>query len=331
VPAPSELLPATPADPADPFGSAEWTALGTYVHLVVADGTRLEAARQAAADLLRNIDRSCSRFREDSDLTRANRSAGRWVKVDPLLCRAVLAALDAAEETDGLVDPTLGAVLAGWGYDRDLEQVRSRPGSDPVALPPPVALHGWTDVQVDPDGGLLVPAGTALDLGATGKAFASDLIAERVPGAAGTALVVSLGGDVAVGLLDGDGSAEPVQWPVQVAEQPEQVDADCETVLIEAGGMATSTTTRRRWVRAGRPVHHLLDPRTHAPVEPVWRTATVSAGTCLAANTASTAAIILGTAAPQWLADRDLAARLVHRDGQVVRINGWPDAEDESQ
>lgn len=324
--APTDTVPDAPTGS---FGAAAWTALGTYVDLVVADGSRLEAARQATVAVLRDVDRTCSRFREDSDLVRANRSAGRWVRVDPLLCRAVLAALDAAEETDGLVDPTLGAVLAGWGYDADLAEVRSRPSSDPAALPPPAPLHGWADVRVDPDGGLLVPEGTALDLGATGKAFAADLVAGTVPALAGTALVVSLGGDVAVGSPDGAGTADgdPPAWPVQVAEQPEEVAEGCETVLVEAGGMATSTTTRRRWVRAGRPVHHLLDPRTQAPVDPVWRTATVAAESCLAANTASTAAIILGTAATDWLAERDLAARLVDRDGRIHRINGWPEPE----
>lgn len=341
--APTELVPAMSAGcdpaPASPFGNAAWTALGTYVDLVVADGTRLEAARRATVELLADVDRTCSRFREDSDLTRANRSAGRWVRVDPLLCRAVLAALDAAEQTDGLVDPTLGAVLAGWGYDRDLAQVRAGSGrsTDPAAVPPPVTGNGWLDVQVDPEGGLLVPEGLSLDLGATGKAFAADLVAEQVPGRTGTALVVSLGGDLAVGRLPGDeadadgaaGGDGPVEWPVQVAEQPEELTDESETVLVDSGGMATSTTTRRRWVKAGRPVHHLLDPRTHAPVEPVWRTATVAAESCLAANTASTAAIILGTAAPEWLAARDLAARLVHRDGHVVRLNGWPEPEEE--
>lgn len=338
--APTDLFP-VPTDQVSPFGNAAWTALGTYVDLVVADGSRLEAARLATAGLLADVDRTCSRFREDSDLSLANRSAGRWVKVDPLLCRAVLAALDAAEETDGLVDPTLGAVLAGWGYDRDLADVQAQSAvkaqgqppaqarsTDPAAVPAPVAVHSWMDVQVDPDGGLLVPQGLRLDLGATGKSFAADLVADRVPALAGTALVVSLGGDLAVGLLD-DEAQDRVEWPVQVAEQPELPDDGCETVLVDSGGMATSTTTRRRWVKAGRPVHHLLDPRTLAPVDPVWRTATVAAGSAVAANTASTAAIILGAAAPQWLAERDLAARLVHRDGQVVRLNGWPEPEEE--
>ena len=321
-------------DRASGYATASWTALGSNAHLVVAEGARLQAVQAAAAELLDQVDRACSRFRPDSDLTRANAGAGGWVAVDPLLVAAVQAALTAAEQTEGLVDPTLGTVLAGWGYDRDLAQVQADPdgaaaGRDPAAIPAPVSGADWRQVQVDPDGGVLVPAGCAVDLGATGKAFAADLIAGSVPDLIGTALVVSLGGDVAVGVRSDDD--DPPHWPVRVTEQPEQAapaeqaGASVETVEIVGGGLATSTTTRRRWLRAGRPVHHLLDPRTRRPVDPIWRTATVAAQTCLAANTASTAAIILGEAAETWLADRDLAARLVGRDGRVLRCCGWPE------
>jgi thiamine biosynthesis lipoprotein len=42
------------------------------------------------------------------------------------------------------------------------------------------------------------------------------------------------------------------------------------------------------------------------------------------ANTASTAAIVLGAAAPDWLRHRRLPARLVGVGGDVVTTPGWP-------
>jgi thiamine biosynthesis lipoprotein len=166
-----------------------------------------------------------------------------------------------------------------------------------------------------------VPAGVALDLGAVGKAFAADLVAGSISRTVGVDCVVSLGGDVAVGAVP-DSPGHP--WQVAVAEAPG--DDPAQLVVLDRGGMATSTTTHRRWRSGGATVHHLLDPRTGRPVERSWRTASVAASSCVAANTASTASLVLGAAAPAWLAERGLPARLVARDGAVTVLNGWPEA-----
>ena len=50
----------------------------------------------------------------------------------------------------------------------------------------------------------------------------------------------------------------------------------------------------------------------------------MAAATCEAANAASTAAIVLGDAAPAWLEASRLPARIVDRDGRVLRLAGWP-------
>jgi thiamine biosynthesis lipoprotein len=71
-------------------------------------------------------------------------------------------------------------------------------------------------------------------------------------------------------------------------------------------------------------MHHILDPATGLPVDGRWRTATVAAATCLEANAASTAAIVLGDKTIAWLTSRHLPARLVDRSGEVVRVAGWP-------
>ncbi|MFZ0044265.1 MAG: FAD:protein FMN transferase, partial [Streptosporangiaceae bacterium] len=97
-----------------------------------------------------------------------------------------------------------------------------------------------------------------------------------------------------------------------------------QTVTITSGGLATSSTTVRAWTVAGRPVHHIIDPATGEPASSCWRTVSVAAGTCTDANIASTAAIIRSAAAPAWLRDMGLPARLVRHDGTVETTAGWP-------
>ena len=132
---------------------------------------------------------------------------------------------------------------------------------------------------------------------------------------------MSLGGDIATAGRCPDGG-----WRILAAEDSATpADADGEVVAIERGAIATSTTTLRRWrVAGGATAHHILDPRTGLPARTPWRTATVAAATCEAANAASTAAIVMGDAAPAWLEASRLPARIVDRDGRVLRLAGWP-------
>jgi len=299
-------------------GTATWRALGTYVHLSTAQPTALEPARQIAMRLLADVDRTCSRFRQDSDLVRANAGAGSWTSVDPLLVLAISAAMDAAAETDGLVDPTLGHSLVAVGYDRDLALMPAA-SADPAAIPLPARSGAWKEILMDPAGGVRVPHGCALDLGATAKAWAADLIANSIAAESDSTVVISLGGDVAVA-GPGDG------WPVAISETIDD-SADAEIVHLPYGGLATSSTAARRWIRGGVIRHHLLDPLTGEPTRGPWRTVTATGATCVAANTASTAAIVLGDNAVGWLTARDIPARLVDRQGRIVRTVRWPEPE----
>jgi thiamine biosynthesis lipoprotein len=298
-------------------GTATWRALGTYVHLSTADASALEPARQIAMTLLDDVDRTCSRFRKDSDLVRANAGAGSWVSVDPMLVKAVGAAVEAAAQTDGLVDPTLGHALVAVGYDRDISLVLAET-SDPAGISVPARAGAWRDIQRDPAGGLLVPRGSALDLGATCKAWAADLIVAAIGAQFDSTVVLSLGGDIAV--------AGPNGWPVAITETIDD-PAGAEIVHLPYGGLATSSTAARRWVRDGVTRHHVIDPRTGEPTSGRWRTVTATGATCLAANTATTAAIVLGDRAISWLRERDIPARLVNTSGRIVRTQRWPEPE----
>ena len=297
--------------------AARWTALGTYVHLATGDPADLPGARRIAEDVLAEVDRTCSRFRADSDLVRANGRPGRWTSVDPLLVAAVQVAVEAAAVTDGLVDPCLGRALVSLGYDRDLRVVHRR--TNPIDRPPPPPQQSrWREIGLAPDGALRVPEGCALDLGATAKAWAADLVAAQVVDALGTHVLISLGGDVCI---DGPDTPGP-HWTVRVTESLD--DAEGEVVALAYGGVATSSTRARRWRTRHGIAHHVLDPRTRRPTDEHWRTVTATGPTCVAANVASTAALVLGRAAVPWLERHAVAARLIHRDGDLTRTGGWP-------
>jgi len=285
----------------------------------VEPSARDEALSIVAAELAA-VDRACSRFRPDSELSRLNAANGAVTGVSDLFAELVEAALRAARLTDGAVDPTCGQALEEIGYDRDFavlqadEQPRHR-------ARPARRVPGWRSVQLDRKRLLAQLAnGAQLDLGATAKAWAADRCAEVIAAKIGVGVLVSLGGDMAVaGPPPADG------WRVRVTDDHAAgPEAPGQTVTIRTGGLATSSTTVRTWAVGGRRVHHIIDPATGEPAGSCWRTVSVAAGRCIDANTASTAAIIRGEAALPWLNEAGLPARLVRHDGSVETIAGWP-------
>jgi FAD:protein FMN transferase len=296
----------------------EWRLWGGSAFLAVDAAGLLSAARRVADQVIAGVDASCSRFRSDSGLSHANRHPGRWVEADPLLVAATRVAVAAAAETDGLVDPCLGRTMVSLGYDADIGELAVRPS--PPGLPlTPVRPDAWREIEVADDA-IRVPEGVQLDLGATAKAWAADLVADTLVGTLECAVVVSLGGDVRV---LGPEDRPPAGWPVRVAEHPDDVGSGLR-VLVR-GGLATSSTVVRRWQTRAGVRHHLVDPRTGAPVREAFRTVTAVGHTCVAANVATTAALVLGDEAPGWLSARGVGARLVSAEGSVLTVNDWPD------
>ena len=287
----------------------EWSCL---VRLVVTDPSALDAAAADLNSLLRRVDRAASRFRIDSDLCWANANTGRPTAVSRTLVRLVETALAEAARSGGALDPTVGRDLVRLGYDRDIALVAD--SASPV-LRASGRRPSWRDVTLLPDLGLLtVPPGAALDLGATAKSQTADWAAAELSARYGCAVLVEIGGDVAV-------AGPKTDWQLTVAEH---AGGPGQRLTLGAGGLATSTTTIRRWRRGELDVHHIVDPVTGFPADGPWRTVTVAAASAVRANTCSTAAVVLGDAALSWLASQHVAARLVGHDGHVVTIGGWP-------
>jgi thiamine biosynthesis lipoprotein len=296
--------------------SGAFEAIGVTCRVAVTDAEALSGALGIARLEVAALDGACSRFRDDSELSFLNdRGSGA---VSPLLLAAIETALAAAAKSDGLVDPTVGGAIRAIGYDRDFD-VLVRTGAQPVFHLVPAS--GWQSVAIDVSRSTVtLRRGTELDLGATAKAFAADRIARRVHETTGVGALVSLGGDIAVA-----GAPPSGGWPVRVTDDHRRGGGQGQTVSVHEGGLATSSTTVRRWRAGNVEMHHIVDPATGAPARETWRTVTVAAASCVDANTAATAAIVRGDTAPAWLDALGLAGRLVQPDGTVVRTSGWPE------
>jgi FAD:protein FMN transferase len=317
----------------DAVAVAESDALGTSARIAVWPPERLDPALIAVDTVLEALDHQASRFRPDSEISRINHAGGGLFLLSDGLAQAIGVALAAARWTGGLTDPTVGAALISLGYDRDFAAIDAH-RDEPV--PPPSRAPGWSRVEL---AGVLLrlPAGVRLDLGATAKGLGSDRAARAAmyamsaggpavatPGGApalGGGVLVELGGDIAVA-----GTPPRGGWPVTVAG-PAADPRPVRLVRLPAGAVATSATTCRRWRRAGRDLHHIVDPRTGLPADGPWQMATVAAATCADANAVATAAIVAGHEAVNFLTAAGLPARLGGHDGSVRYLGGWPEAD----
>jgi thiamine biosynthesis lipoprotein len=262
-----------------------WSRWTSECSLVVTDVTTADRALDLAHSTMDEVGAAIDRFDPSSELSRLG--AGTTT-VTPLLTWFVGTALDAARRTDGLVSPA------------------PRNGSR------------WSGIVLAGDE-LSLPDGLALDLGATGKAAAADLVAGRIHRRLGTGVLVSLGGDIATA-----GAGPVAGWQVEVRDADD--DPPAVIALTPGAAVATSSTLHRRTTGAdGLEHHHVLDPRTGSAALTPWRTATVVAPTCAEANTLSTAAIVLGSAAVGWLTETGLPARLVDHEGRVTTLGDFPE------
>jgi len=307
----------TLARPAVPSIAGRTTsAFGTFCSLLITAPAALDAAQHILSGVLATIDLASSRFRPDSELSALNRSSGELVLVSPVFAGALAVALRAAEVTDGDVDPTCGRSLVSLGYDRDFGEL----ADDTTDLTePPAPAAGWQCVEFDPVAMTVrVPDRVLLDFGATAKALAADIAAEAIWAQIGCGVLVNLGGDISIA-----GRAPQGGWRIGVHDGVTGADEPV-CVGVESGGVATSSPAVRGWRRGDRSLHHIVVPGTGEPAEICWAAVSVAAATCVDANTASTASIIRGQQAQQWLQSLSLPARLARLDGTVVTAGGWP-------
>src|SRR5690348_11711692 len=227
--------------------TAAFDAIGVTNSVTVTDPDALPNALRIARAELASLDDACSRFRADSELSRLNDRGS--AHVSPLLLEAIETALDAAARSGGLVDPTIGRSMRALGYDRDFDVIVRSGARCSFQL---VKASGWRSVSLDRDRSVVaLRPGTELDLGATAKAWAADRIARAAHEATGCGVLVSLGGDLAVA-----GEAPDAGWPVLVTEDHRSRNAAGQTVAIRDGGLATSSTSVRRWRAGGAELHH---------------------------------------------------------------------------
>lgn len=240
-----------------------WQLYGSHVRLLVGrdEATGLAPTREVVDEIqavLLEAQERLNRFEPDSELSRLNASPLEQITVSPLLELALGAALKAARESGGLVDPTLLPELEDAGYAQSLGRRTPASLRDGLAAAPPRCVaegsrrSRWQEIEVRA-GRVRRPRGVRFDLGGTAKGLIADLVAARLDGRF-SSWAIDVGGDLRVG-----GTRREIFVPAPLPGMP---DIAASRV---SGAVATSGISRRIWMQGDAPSHHLIDPSTGRP------------------------------------------------------------------
>ena len=291
----------------------EFRAMGTSISLLL-PASQFCTGVEATQDLFAEWEHTLSRFLPESELSQLNKQAGIPISVSPLLFRALYAAYTAAQETEGLFDPTLLTQMIGIGYDRTFDAL---PANAPASKQVPQSGGGWREIRLDHRRRrVTLPAGIGVDLGGIAKGMAVDAALAQLRLLGVQTALVNAGGDLAVMGLP----AKQEHWPLSVSGKDKTW-----IIPFQYGALATSGVARRRWQQGTHMRHHIIDPRSGESAQSGLWSVTVAAESCQRAEVAAKTAFLLGAEqGSAFLNDHGLSGLLVRTDGSWISAGFWP-------
>lgn len=259
-------------------------AMTAHAHVILVDPA--QGAEDYARSRLEELERRWSRFLPGSDISRLNTSPGAIMIVSSDTIDLLATMKHAWRLTGGRYDPTMLSAINAAGYSK------SRDGSGRTSTRAGSRSRGSTiaDVAIDPaTSTVVVPAGIGLDPGGIGKGLAADLVVTELLARGTSGALVSVGGDLAAA-----GTPPTAEgWYVAI-EDPFDAARALMTIALDVGGVATSSTLSRTWMRDGSRRHHVIDPVTETCASTDLAAVTVIARAGWEAEVHATAALLAG-------------------------------------
>lgn len=276
----------------------------------------LDAVETAVQTALDRVIAQMSTWEAASDISRFNgAAAGSRHAVPPAFAEVLGCALHWAHASDGAIDPTVGPLVALWGFGahaQDVAEAMQTPS--PAALAEAHSRTGWQRLEFDAaEGRITQPGGLSLDLSGVAKGFAVDQVAEALQALGLRDLLVEVGGELR-GLGQRPGGAP---WRVRI----DAADEDLPPVTLNDLAIATSGDRWHAHEHDGRRWSHTIDPRTGEPASATLASVTVLHARCMQADALATALTVLGAIdGPAFARRHGIAALFVCRDDSAPRV-----------
>lgn len=288
---------------------AETFAMDTIItQTVYADN---DSVLKENEQILRDIENKMSKTIETSDVARLN--AGGRAELSAETAEVLKTSLEAAHETNGAFSPALGGVMAAWGFGTEHTRVPSADELEALLLTADyqnMALNGTTA-----DAG-----GASVDLGGAVKGYALDRLALNLSQSGVSSAIISLGGSIYATGKKPDGGSYKIG-----IRDPEGSENDYMAVLsLDTKFVSTSGTYERGFIENGKYYHHIIDPKTGAPVENGLAAVTVVCDSGILSDIYSTALFVMGPEAGiPFAQSHGVDALFLTQEKQVLTTHGF--------
>lgn len=288
---------------AAPVVTISGMAFGTGWSVSLSDRTGLPGLKPQLQQILERIDLAFSPWRDDSTIGRFNTGKVDEAVVTDEVVTVAGAALDIAEASDGRFDPTVGPMVARWGFG-PIDSGKAHEG-------------GWREIRVGNGHVARTSAGLTLDFCGIAKGYALDRMADVLLDAGHKDFLIDLGGELAAHGRHPSGRA----WHVGI-ENPLPDTEGLEGVLrLDGMAVATSGDRSNGYDIGNRRYSHIIDPSTGEPVASTLASVSVVMPAAMDADGWATALMAAGLAGPDLASTREIPALFLMRtNGGLTRV-----------
>lgn len=238
--------------------------------------------------LMKNIDNKISRTNPDSEIHKVNAQAGvSAVQVSPDTFELVSKAVEYAQKTDGLLDPSIGPLVSLWNIGHEGAHV---PPADEITAAQ--KLTDYRKIELNPDTHeiYLQDKDMEIDLGSYGKGYAADAIYDYLAAQDFHSAIIDLGGNIFVMGEKPGGLA----WNVGIQDPAMERGNPIGKVRVKDKTVVTAGIYERYFIEDGKLYQHIIDPRTGYPVDNNISSVTIITDRSIDADTMDTSLLIMG-------------------------------------
>ncbi|MCL9802603.1 FAD:protein FMN transferase [Pseudomonas sp. AKS31] len=283
-------------------------------HAGLADSMQV---RREVEDILGELDRQLSTYRQDSDIERFNALPANSCQTMPApVLELVRTGEQLSVQSEGSYDLTVEPLMNLWGFG---PQGREEKVPDAMALADVMQRVGHQHLHINGDQ-LCKDAAVEVDFNSIAAGYAVDTIAARLDAMGIHDYLAEATGELKAKGKKLDGSP----WRIALEEPRDDQQVAERIINVDGYGVSTSGDYRNYFLQNGRRYSHTFDARTGAPVLHDLASVTVIHPSALMADGLSTLLLILGAERAWDYAEKhDIGAFFVIRadTGFVVRTN----------